>query len=108
MQNFAKYNTVNSTEFSEGILTLLCKNLPLDKKIKIFVFKSRRFTGEHSPHAGFIHIHSVSLPPREFRVSEPELGYLAGAGAVTVARLRIRIGLHLKYLFNNSRKLYGT
>ena len=39
------------------------------------------------------------------RVSEPEppeLGYLAGAGSVTLARL------HLKYLFNNSRKLYGT
>ena len=38
------------------------------------------------------------------RVSEPEPGYLAGAGAVTLARLR----LHLKYLFNNSRKLHGT
>ena len=31
---------------------------------------------------------------------EPEPGYLAGAGAVTLARL------HLKYLFNNSRKLH--
>ena len=31
------------------------------------------------------------------RVSEPH-----GAGAVTLARL------HLKYLLNNSRKLYGT
>ena len=36
------------------------------------------------------------------RVSEPEPGYLAGAGAFTLARL------HLKYLFNNSRKLHGT
>ena len=36
--------------------------------------------------------------------SRPEPGYLAGAGAVTLARLR----LHLKYLFNNSCKLYGT
>ena len=34
----------------------------------------------------------------------PELGYLAGAGAVTLARLR----LYLEYLFNNSRKLHGT
>ena len=36
--------------------------------------------------------------------SRPEPGYLAGARAVTLARLR----LHLDYLFNNSRKLYGT
>ena len=36
------------------------------------------------------------------RVSE--LGYLAGAGAVTLARLQLR----LKYLFNNSHKLHGT
>ena len=38
--------------------------------------------------------------------SEPEPGYLAGggAGAVTLARLR----LHLTNLFNNSRKLYET
>ena len=36
--------------------------------------------------------------------SHPEPEYLAGAGAVTLARLR----LHLKYLFNKSRKLYGT
>ena len=35
----------------------------------------------------------------EHRVSEP--GYLAGAGAVTLARLRLQI----EYLFNNSRKL---
>ena len=39
------------------------------------------------------------------RVSEPE-PYLAGAGAVTLARVRLR--LHLKYLFNNLRKLHGT
>ena len=32
----------------------------------------------------------------------PESEYLAGAGAVTLARLL----LHLKYLFNNSNKLY--
>ena len=31
-------------------------------------------------------------------------GYLAGAGAVTLARLR----LHFKYLLNNSCKIYGT
>ena len=37
-------------------------------------------------------------------LSCPKLGYLDGAGAVTLAWLR----LHLKYLFNNSRKLYGT
>ena len=36
--------------------------------------------------------------------SRTEPGYLARARAVTLARLR----LHLKYLFNNSRKLYGT
>ena len=36
--------------------------------------------------------------------SRLEPGYLAGAGAITLARL----WLHLKYLFNNSRKLYGT
>ena len=36
--------------------------------------------------------------------SRPEPGYLAGAGAVILARLR----LNLKYLFNNSRKLNGT
>ena len=30
-----------------------------------------------------------------------ELGYLAGVGAVTLVRLR----LHLKYLFHNSRKI---
>ena len=35
---------------------------------------------------------------------QPEPGYLAGAGAITLARLRF----HLKYLFNNSLKLYGT
>ena len=36
---------------------------------------------------------------------EPEPEYLAGApGAVTLARLRF----HIKYLFNNSRKLDGT
>ena len=35
---------------------------------------------------------------------EPEPEYLAGAGAVSLARL----WLHLKYLFNNSRKLHGT
>ena len=34
------------------------------------------------------------------RISEP--GYLAGAGAITLARL------HLEYLFNNSRKKHGT
>ena len=34
----------------------------------------------------------------------PKPGYLAGAGADTLARLRI----HRKYLFNNSRKLHGT
>ena len=38
------------------------------------------------------------------RFSEPEPGYLAGAGAVTLVRLR----LHLDYLFNNSRKLHGS
>ena len=38
------------------------------------------------------------------RVSEPEPEYMAEAGAVTLARL----WLHLKYLLNNSRKLYGT
>ena len=36
--------------------------------------------------------------------SRPEPGYLAGAGAVTLARLR----LHLKYLLNNSCKIHGT
>ena len=36
------------------------------------------------------------------RVSEPEPRFLAGAVAVTLARLR----LHLKHLLNNSRKLY--
>ena len=34
------------------------------------------------------------------RQSRPEPGYLAGAGAVTLAKL------HLKNLFNNSRKLH--
>ena len=40
--------------------------------------------------------------------SRPEPGYLAGAraGAFTLAQLRLR--LHLKYLFNNSQKCYGT
>ena len=38
------------------------------------------------------------------RVSELEPGYLAGDGAVTLARVR----LHLKYLLNNSRKLHET
>ena len=35
---------------------------------------------------------------------EREPGYLAGAGAVTLAGLR----LHRKYLLNNSCKIYGT
>ena len=34
----------------------------------------------------------------------PEPGYLAGAGAVTLARLR----LHLLYFLNNSCKIFGT
>ena len=38
------------------------------------------------------------------RVSALEPGYLAGDGAVTLARVR----LHLKYLLNNSRKLHET
>ena len=37
-----------------------------------------------------------------YRVFSYDQGF--GAGAVTLARLR----LHLKYLFNNSRKLHGT
>ena len=46
-----------------------------------------------------------AVVPAGFRSrSRPEPGYLAGAGAVTLARLR----LHLKYLLNNSCKIYGT
>ena len=47
---------------------------------------------------------SPGFRSRNWSRSRPEPGYLAGAGAVTLARLR----LHLKYLFNNSRKLHRT
>ena len=46
----------------------------------------------------------IYINPGFWSWSHQELGYLAGAGAVTLARPR----LHLKYLFNNSRKLHGT
>ena len=51
-----------------------------------------------------VQYHSLYINTGFRSQSHPEPGYLAGAGAVTLARLR----LHLEYLFNNSRKLHGT
>ena len=79
---------------------------------------SRLFTMEHNGfHIFFKKGLTIALPAAlwlvsifllctgtGYRVSEPEPRYLAGAGAVTLDRL----WLHLKYFFNNSRKLNGT
>ena len=56
-------------------------------------------------HDNLKRIQIVSKPTIRVSELEPEPEYLAGApGAVTLARLRF----HIKYLFNNSRKLDGT
>ena len=69
------------------------------------VFLCEFFSSVAEPPAFFVSGAGAGAILEDFRVvSEPEPGYLAGAGAITLARLR----LHLKSLFNNSRKLHGT